>query len=85
MSDASKQELDWAKKVRRLLLNPPSERIGFYTIGDCELVAYDKSKISEIEQIMDERNGADFCTAVEAADAHLFQIETKMNIESTAG
>ena len=84
MYDATKAEAAWMKKVERLLMNPPSARIGIYTVGDCGMTVYDKTKDDQIHQIMDSRN-ADFCCAVEDTDARIGDIRTAMNIHSTAG
>jgi len=81
----TKEEKAWIKKVEKLLLNPPSNRMGLYTIGDPELTVYDLTKLIDIHESMDSNESSDFCVAVDKLDARLGGIKTKMNIMSTAG
>lgn len=78
MSGLTKIEKAWLKKLEKILMNPPSDRIGFYTIGDCDLTAYDRTK----EHLF----GHDyFCSEVEKHDAYLDQVQAKMPIQATSG
>jgi len=81
MAIPTKAESAWMRKVERLLLNPPSDRIGFYTIGDSELSVYDRSMEEEINA----HDQQDFCQAVDAEDAALGTIKSTCAIHSTAG
>lgn len=63
------EEEKWVKRVQRALDACPSNRIGFYTIGDARVTLYDKSKDAEI-QAGGER---DFGQLVDAADADFFR------------
>ena len=80
----TKIEKAWLKKVEKLLTNPPSERISFYTIGDCGMTAYDNTRDDEINKLQNRRN-MDFCSAVDELDAELGNVSAAMNINSTAG
>lgn len=84
MSTPTKEEKDWMSKVQKLLTNPPSERLGLYTIGDNGLSVYDKSQDAKIDQMMYVRN-IDYCQAVHELDAFLGSIDSATNIHSTAG
>ncbi len=79
MSIVTKEEKKWLKKLEKLLMNPPSDRIGFYTIGDNDIMAYDMLK----EHLFDEDNY--FCSEVEKHDAELGHIPMTMPMHSTVG
>lgn len=79
----TKEETAWVRKVQRLLSNPPSDRLGFYTIGDKEVSIYDISLEAEISEIHDKRG--EFCNAVEDCDALLGELIFPNNVCSTAG
>ena len=83
MSTPTKEEKAWIKKVEKLLLNPPSERLGLYTIGDCCLTVYDKAFDEKIERL--QNLNQDFCQAVNNLDAELGCINSATEIHSTAG
>ncbi len=84
MSTPTKEEKAWMFKVQKLLMNPPSDRVGLFTIGDCNLSVYDKTHDEKIDRIMC-RDNSDYCTVVDQLDAGLGIIESKTNIHSTAG
>ncbi len=84
MSTPTKEEKAWMTKVEKLLMNPPSDRVGLFTIGDRNLSVYDKTHDEKIDRIMC-RDNSDHCTVVDQLDAGLGFIESKMNIHSTAG
>lgn len=69
MSELTKEEKAWLRKLQRVLNDLPSTRLGFYTIGDSDVVVYDRSLESDIESKIDESGNMDFCTAVDACDA----------------
>ena len=81
----TKKEKAWVKKVNEVLQECPSERLGFFTIGDPELFIFDVSKLSKIGDIMDRKN-SDFgpaCVELKAlASEKLFFTEC---VESTSG
>lgn len=73
-------ERNWLELLEHLLLNPPSKRISFYTIGDPCITAYDNRFDAEIDN-----EGTDVCVAVEKLGARLYDVETAMHVHSTAG
>ena len=73
------KEKKWVASLEGLLLNPPSDRIGLYTIGDCDLIIYDKRL--ERDLVGEE----DFCTMVESQNAALGSIRSEANIHSVSG
>ena len=79
----TKEEKAWMIKVQKLLMNPPSDRIGLFTTGDPGLTVYDRTFDAEIDKAQD-RNW-DFCVAVERLGAELGSMDSAMNIHSTAG
>lgn len=82
MSTLTKPERLWLKKLEKVLLNPPSDRIGFYTIGDNSLQAYNQ----RIDGTVEANGGSDdFCGIVEAYGASLGIVRSACAIHSTAG
>lgn len=45
MSNLTKEELSWIKKLQKVLDSCPSDRLGFYTIGDDWIGMYDRKKM----------------------------------------
>ncbi len=85
MAKLTKKELAWIEKVQKVLDECPSERLGFYTIGDRDIFLYDRSKGHEVTEWMN-RNKGDFCFATKATDAYFFtSIDFPAQVESTAG
>jgi hypothetical protein len=64
----TKAELKWIKDVQTVLDSCPSNRLGFYTIGDPDVTIYDRTKDSEIDRLMDKSN-CDYGSAVDDAGA----------------
>ena len=83
MSELTIEEAKWIKSVQRAINKCPSSRIGFYTIGDRDIVAYDVTKKDAIDL---ENGKQDFTGAVIACDAE-FGVDLTFNnsVESTAG
>lgn len=79
----TRKEAAWVRKVQHLLNNPPSDRLGFYTIGDKDVQIYDASRQDEIDAVFD--NGGDYCVAVSNLDADLGSLTFPNNVHSTAG
>lgn len=79
----TRKEAAWVQKVQHLLNNPPSGRLGFYTIGDKDVTIYDASRQDEIDAVFD--GGGDFCAAVSNCDADLGCLIFPNNVHSTAG
>lgn len=78
-------ERNWLELLQHLLLNPPSKRISFYTIGDHNMTAYDNRFEQEIDRLVSGNHVSDVCVAVEDLGARLFDVEAAMPIHSTAG
>ena len=73
-------ERNWLELLEHLLLNPPSKRISFYTVGDHRITAYDNRFEDQIDSA-----GTDVCIAVEKLGAGLYDVDTAMKVHSTAG
>lgn len=86
MATLTKKEKAWLDKVQKVLDECPSERIGFFTIGDPTINAFDVTKFDEIQNHLSNNNGGDFCKSVMVMDAD-FGEELNFNnpVESTAG
>lgn len=46
----TKEEKAWVKKLNKVLAECPSDRLGFYTIGDPQIELYDRTHQNEIEE-----------------------------------
>ena len=80
----SKKEEDWLIELETLLKNPPSKRLGFYTTGDT-LEVYDYRFEKEINKRLDSFEALDFCGAVDDLGIHLFSVDSRQSVHSTAG
>lgn len=69
MSKLTKAEMAWLNKVQAVLDECPSDRLGFYTIGDAQVTVYDRSKDKKVYDLLDSSDRIDFCTAVEKVSA----------------
>lgn len=84
MSELTDEESKWLKKLNALMKKCPSDRLGFYTIGDPYVEIYDKSFDREIDDIMMNSN-KDFGPTVHELDAKLGTIKFPSNVASTSG
>ncbi|EMS1124404.1 hypothetical protein AADE44_003400 [Klebsiella aerogenes] len=86
-SKLTKKELAWFDEVNAVLARCPSpKKFGFYTIGDPNVMVYDKRKEKEIERKLDARSSSDWCVAVRDADAEVdANIYFPSAVLSTAG
>lgn len=81
MSELTKAEKKWVRDVQKVLDKCPSKRIGFYTIGDNNVMLWDTDKKEEAMAQED-----DFCVIVENCDAGFDEELIFPNpVESTAG
>ena len=80
----SKEEKAWLRKLERLLMSPPTGRLGFYTIGDFGLTAYDRTRDDEMNAAQDARD-VDFCQVVDELGARIGEVRSACQIHSTAG
>ena len=81
----TKAEKAWLKKLEKVLMNPPTDRIGLSTIGDSYLAVHDSSREHEIGEMMEAYPSAEFCNAVEELGADLGSIRSFCAIHSVAG
>lgn len=84
MSNLTAEEAAWLKKLQRVLGKCPSDRLGFFTIGDPYVSVYDKEYQGQIDNLMDDGK-TDFCTAVDKLDAGLATIDFPSHVHATAG
>ena len=85
MSELTKEEKAWVKKLNALLAKCPSNRIGFYTIGDATVFLFDVTHYNNISEIMDRGHG-DWGQCVNALGAGFDEELIFPNqVESTAG
>jgi len=78
-------ERNWFELLEHLLLNPPSKRISFYTVGDRNMVAYDNRFEPEIDRQLSSLESSDVCCAVDTLKCELYHVNAAMLIHSTAG
>lgn len=82
----TKEEKAWVRRVQKALDSCPSDRIGFYTVGDREVTLYDRSKEAEIHAMMDRGEASDFGPAVDKCDADLIaSLSFPAMVHSVAG
>lgn len=86
MNDITKEEAAWLRKIQRLLSNPPSDRLGFYTNGDPDVSVYDRTKEREIQEAH-ARSGefGEFGNAVDECDARLGVLNFPGQVHSVSG
>jgi hypothetical protein len=84
MSELTPEEAAWVKKMNALLKKCPSDRLGFYTIGDPRVEIYDRSFEGEIDDIMMNSN-KDFGPTVDEVGARLGTLKFPNNVAATAG
>ncbi|EDM7844534.1 hypothetical protein SFF81_000816 [Salmonella enterica] len=87
MVKLTKKEQAWVEELQEALNRCPSpKKIGFYTIGDNEILLYDLRRIDDVQAVIDRRGSADWCTAVQDVGAQIDETITFPSpVESTAG
>ena len=80
----TREEKKWLEDVQNLLDKCPSDRLGFFTIGDANLTVYDRRKDLEIDEIQDTK-GRDFCNAVEDVGGFIKKLNFPAAVHSTSG
>lgn len=80
----SNKEKAWIMQVEKLLLNPPSDRLGLYTVGDACLGVFDSRFEDAIHKVLESSN-SDFPQVVGTLGVDLGQIRSCKNIHSVAG
>lgn len=79
-------ERKWLREMQTLLDACPSNRLGFYTIGDPDVGVYDRTREAKINDIMDTHGKMDFPQAVLDAKAETdFVLTFPNNVHSVAG
>lgn len=82
----TKAERRWLDELQDVLNRCPSERLGFFTIGDNFLMLHDANREAEISAEMDE-NGGEWCSAAHriGADFGGESLTFPAAVHSTAG
>lgn len=82
----TKAEREWLDRLQAILSDAPTDRLGFYTIGDPSVFVYDRSKDAAIDTYSMSHPNAEFSTAVDAvADGTLATLIFPATVHSTAG
>lgn len=82
--ELTKEEKAWVRKVNALLAKCPSDRLGFYTVGDCNVSIFDRSKEGDINALTDLLG--EFGSNAEYLEARAVEtLEFPHNVHSTAG
>lgn len=84
MTKLTAGEAKWIARLQKVLDACPSQRLGFYTIGDADVTIYNKKLDAEIGETQDSL-GYDFGAAVQKHDAHLASVTFPSQVHSTAG
>lgn len=87
MTKLTKKEMAWVDELQAVLDRCPSpKKIGFYTIGDTNILLYDLRRTGEVMARLDKRSSSDWCTAVADIGAGFVEtIDFPSPVESTAG
>jgi hypothetical protein len=82
----TRDERKWLRDVQRVLDACPSDRLGFYTIGDPQVTVYNRTKEEKINALMDAHDKMDFPQAVQDAKADLhINLDFPACVHSVAG
>ena len=74
----TKEEIRWLKKLEKVFWECPSDRIGFYTIGDADLTVIDEKILREYDlEIADGK--------AHSNGIYLGFISTKIGIQGVSG
>lgn len=85
MNMLTKEETRWLKQLQKVLDACPSDRLGFYTVGDPVLTVYDKSLEEQIETFMDYNQPCEFGCAVETIGARFMELKFPAHVHSVSG
>lgn len=85
MTKLTKRESEWIARVQEVLDDCPNNRLGFYTVGDNDIVIYDHNKEDKINEIMDNNDRTDFGSAVDSCNARLGDLIFPNHVHSTSG
>lgn len=78
-------EKKWIEDLQAHLNACPSERIGFYTIGDRDVELYDRTKEAKINGLVDSGKASDFPVAVDDLDASIGRVVFPALVHSVSG
>ncbi|ENY0908232.1 hypothetical protein I5K90_08685 [Serratia marcescens] len=84
MAKLNKKEQAWLDELQEVLNRCPSERLGFFTIGDKDVFVYDKRLDKQIDELQDS-GGRDFGLVVNDLDAGFGELTFPAAVHSTAG
>ncbi|AWK42638.1 hypothetical protein [Photorhabdus laumondii] len=85
MSKLNSEEKIWLNKLQKILDECPSERLGFYTIGDNDLSVYDLTKTKEINELHHKTN-RDYPACIEESGAEFnYYLTFPAKVEGVAG
>lgn len=82
MSKLTKEEVAWIKKLQNLLDHCPSDRFGFYTIGDPWVGIYDRKKM--INEGLEDYD-TDLVSTLAAHNLFLSQLGFPDNVDGVCG
>lgn len=86
MSKFTKEESLWLSDLQALLKKCPSNRLGFYTIGDPTVVVFDAEVAKQFEaQNSHLSEQMDYAELVDAANGRLGSIDFPNNVHATRG
>jgi hypothetical protein len=81
-TEFTREEALWVKKIQKLLNGCPSDRLGFYTIGDNDITIFDNTVFDENDYDNDKLG---FCQIVDMNNARLGSLDFPSGVLSTAG
>ena len=86
MAKMTKAEAAWVAEVQAVLDRCPSERLGFFTIGDRDVSIFNKAKEEAANKLMDTRKASDFGPALDQVNGRFnASLIFPTNVYSTAG
>ena len=81
----TKKEKAWLGRLEKVLMACPTDRLECYTVGDNDLMFYDKNVHAAHEKTRGYREEQDMCPACDECGAHLGRVFSKCFIVSAAG
>lgn len=85
MAALTKEEKAWVSKVNKLLAACPSKRLGFATMGDCDVRIFDVRRYADIDEALNRSNGDFIPTAGRLGALFDEALNFPNPVESTAG
>lgn len=84
MAKLNKKEQAWLDELQEVLERCPSDRLGFFTIGDNDVFVYDKRLDKQMDELQ-ESGSRDFGQIVNDLDAGFGALVFPSSVHSTAG